>query len=270
MARVSIGQAYRTAALVLSAIVAATMPGCPAEASAFLEPPGSGQIISELSFSNSNRYYDGHGRLLPVASYRKFELSSYIEYGVVPRVAIILQPSADHIETGGLQPAHYTGVGTTDVGLKFGLYEAPGVAFSFQTTVRAPPIRDGSPALVGNRDAEADIRFLAAKGGIIAGYETFVDVEAAYRTRGDGWANEVHVDLTLGVRPIPRILLLAQLFNVIATGTAPQHTSWSKFQGSVVYDLDPAWSVVAGGFVTVAGRDAGRELGPLVAVWYRF
>jgi hypothetical protein len=39
---------------------------------------------------------------------------------------------------------------------------------------------------------------------------------------------------------------------------------------SVVFDISRQWSVQIGGFMTVAGINAGRELGPLAALWYRF
>ena len=54
-------------------------PASPARASAFLEPPGAGQVISEFSDSSAGRFYDRTGRLRPATSYRKFELSSYVE-----------------------------------------------------------------------------------------------------------------------------------------------------------------------------------------------
>ena len=46
--------------------------------------------------------------------------------------------------------------------------------------------------------------------------------------------------------------------------------SWTKLQPSLVYDIAPQWSVQIGGFITIAGINAGRELGPTAGVWYRF
>ncbi len=46
--------------------------------------------------------------------------------------------------------------------------------------------------------------------------------------------------------------------------------NWVKLQESLVYDLSSVWSVQGGFFETVAGMNAGRELGPVAAVWYRF
>ncbi len=48
------------------------------------------------------------------------------------------------------------------------------------------------------------------------------------------------------------------------------HVSWTKLQPSLVYEIAPQWSVQIGGFITVAGINAGRELGPTAGVWYRF
>jgi hypothetical protein len=46
--------------------------------------------------------------------------------------------------------------------------------------------------------------------------------------------------------------------------------SWIKLQESLIYDLSRAWSVQGGFFETVVSTNAGRELGPLAGVWYRF
>ncbi len=46
--------------------------------------------------------------------------------------------------------------------------------------------------------------------------------------------------------------------------------NWVKLQESAVYDFSTRWSVEGGFFETVAGMNAGRELGPIASVWYRF
>jgi hypothetical protein len=74
-----------------------------------------------------------------------------------------------------------------------------------------------------------------------------------------------------GLRPLPRLLVMLQSFTSIVNGSLEfGHVSWTKLQPSLVYELTPKWSVQIGGFVTVAGINAGRELGPTAGVWYRF
>jgi hypothetical protein len=41
-----------------------------------------GQIITYSDVSDSTRAFDSHGNLIPVPSYQKFELGTYLEYGL--------------------------------------------------------------------------------------------------------------------------------------------------------------------------------------------
>ncbi len=41
-------------------------------------------------------------------------------------------------------------------------------------------------------------------------------------------------------------------------------------QESLVFNLSRDWSLQGGVFETVVGINAGRELAPMVAVWYHF
>jgi protein XagA len=75
----------------------------------------------------------------------------------------------------------------------------------------------------------------------------------------------------VGVRPQPRLLVMLQSYTSISNGSFQfGHESWTKLQPSVVFDISRQWSVQLGGFMTVAGINAGRELGPLAALWFRF
>ena len=65
---------------------------------AWLLPPGDGQVIADTFFSDSTQAFDAHGRLIPVPSYRKFELGTYIEYGLTNWLTLVASPSYDRIE----------------------------------------------------------------------------------------------------------------------------------------------------------------------------
>ena len=63
-----------------------------ARAGAWLEPPGQGEIILGGTFSDSLRAYDVNGRLAQVSSYKKFELTAYLEYGAMEQGRSSLSP----------------------------------------------------------------------------------------------------------------------------------------------------------------------------------
>ncbi len=85
--------------------------------------------------------------------------------------------------------------------------------------------------------------------------------------------NEGHFDATLGLYVTPELFVLAQSFNTIsgASSTAEQ-PAMGAGQGAVepVYRLNAEWRVQGGGFVTLAGQNAYRENGLLLALWRQF
>ena len=104
------------------------------------------------------------------------------------------------------------------------------------------------------------------------GWPAFVDIDPGVRLRTYPFPDEKRLDATLGVRPRPNIMILAQDFSSFASpeGTLLPGTTAHKAQGSLVYDVTRIWSVQLGGFHTFAGRNVVRETGPFVAVWVRF
>jgi hypothetical protein len=250
-------------------------PAGPAVASAFLMPAGSGEVLTTALFSGTTRAFDAHGHLVPVPSYDKFELSSYIDYGLTDWLTVIAQPSLDYAHAGGPEPSSFTGLGKGDFGAAVRLYRSDSVAIAFQAVAETPSVAARSyvaPAFIGDHSWDGDFRLLLGNGFSIAGLPAYTDIEAGYRVRGGGWANELRLDLTLGVRPVPQLLVMLQSFAAYATTAGPlwPRDAWWKLQGSVVYDISAAWSLQLGLFGTVAGLNAGREFGPLAGLWYRF
>jgi hypothetical protein len=60
---------------------------------AWLMPPGDGQAIVYSAFSDSTRAFDSQGRLIPVPQYKKFELGTYIEYGLTNWLTLVVSPA---------------------------------------------------------------------------------------------------------------------------------------------------------------------------------
>jgi hypothetical protein len=60
-----------------------------ARGGAWLLPPGDGQVIADTFFSDSTLAFDAQGHLIPVPSYRKFELGTYIEYGLTNWLTLV-------------------------------------------------------------------------------------------------------------------------------------------------------------------------------------
>lgn len=235
-------------------------------------PPGEGQAIAYAAFSGSSRAFDSQGKLVAVPEYRKFELGTYIEYGLTERLTLVASPAYDRIRNPPPGQS-YKGPGESGIAARVGIYRNETSIISFQAGLRSPgaSLADSLGPFAVRRAASLDVRVMAGHNCAILGFEGFAEAQGAYRFYAAGQPGEWRIDLTAGLRPLPRLLAMLQSFTSIANGSAQfGHVSWTKLQPSFVYDIAPQWSVQLGGFVTVAGINAGRELGPLAGVWYRF
>lgn len=239
--------------------------------SAWLMPPGDGQLITYSAFSESTRAFDANGKLIPVPDYRKFELGTYLEYGVTDWLTVVAAPAYDRVSTP-TPGQSYNGLGESEIAGRVRLYRSDTTVVSFEAGFRTPgPSFESQGPFEVRRAASFDLRGLLGHNFVVAGIEGFIDIEAGYRFYTRNQPGEFRLDLTGGLRPLPRLLVLMQSFTSLSYGTSQfPHVSWTKLQPSLVYDIAAQWSLQLGAFLTVAGINAGREIGPIVGVWYRF
>ncbi len=241
-----------------------------AHAGALLEPPGEGEIITTTTFSTSTRAFNAHGKLTPIPTYKKFELASYIEYGLGERLALIARPSFSVSPSGTFGP---NAIFSSDLGLRVGLFETVDTAISMQDQIHAPAGHTSWQGIIFDDSGvfSNELSLLATRSFEIGGYNAFIDGAAGYRWQSRDMPNEWHVDANFGIRSQPNLLWLLQSFATISTSAAPFGSySALKLQLSAVYDLSRTYSLQFGLFETVAGRNTGREFGPLAGLWYRF
>ena len=266
--------------LFILPLVGASLAGAaaPAEAGAFLAPPGHGEIITATSFSDTASAFDANGRLVPVPDYRKFGLGTYVEYGLTDAITLVAQPGTDLVHQAET-PAPTPLAAGTDLGARVGLMNFGSTIISLQGLIHLPFAAASHQAALFDQDraAAVDLRLLLGHGFTIGTMTGFLDVETSHTWQGDGLPAEWHADVTVGLRPQPQLLIMLASFMTVAGHPTTAYSSWSgaywswlKLQPSIVYDLTQQWAVELGFFDTIAGQDAGRELGPMTALWYRF
>ena len=144
---------------------------------------------------------------------------------------------------------------------------------SLQATIGAPGTADHLAPQVANPNAEYEARVLYGHGFTLGDMTGFLESDLAIRARAGTPADELHLDLTAGLRPRPDWLLLAQSFSTLGLrDNRPGGANYdvTKLQLSVVYSLTPRWSLQLGGYTEVAGRNVALGNAGLVAVWCRF
>jgi hypothetical protein len=250
-----------------------TSPGT-AYAGAWTLESGEGLAIMSLTPSQARKVFDAKGDLRSAPTYGKTELATLFEYGLSNWFTAMLAPSVQHISIGAPVDAHRTGLGYTDVGGRLLLWQGSSWVVSAQTTFRVPGTFDKfNSTAIGYTDPEVDLRGLFGYGFEVGGWPTFIDVQLAQRFRLGGPPDEFRADITLGMRPLERWLLMLQSFNVISEGDGTLGFSsyaYHKLQVSAVYAVTPAMSLQLGGFTTYAGHNALQENGVVLSGWYKF
>lgn len=259
----------------LAAPIFASLHAQPAHAGAYTQPEGHGQVIVSGTITDSSRYFDAKGNIVRGPAYTKAEFPVLVEYGLKNWLTVIVTPTPlhTHYEYAGTSDS-YGGLEYVEAGARVRLYSSPNSVFSVQATTRQPVPRDkAAPAQVGYTDVQNDVRLLYGHSFTMAGMPSFVDFQAAYRLRNGAPPDEWHFDATLGFRPRPDVMLLAQSFNVVSNGAGygpfPE-TKYSKVQLSAVFELSKQWAVQIGGITSIAGENQIVEPGVVAGVWYRF
>jgi protein XagA len=265
------GIGWRRAALAAGFALISTAP---AEAGAWLQPEGEGQIIFNPAIMLARQRFDRRGRALPTDRFIKGENTTQIEYGF--RQDLTLQLAARARNEAYLLNGDPQRVVTSTLGFgaRMPLWRHDRFILSAQISGESG-LERSLPALdrrFGPRH-EADARLLAGYGFDLFGHDAFVEAQAGYRWRSGRFADEARLDLAFGVRPVPQLLILLQSFNSLGLTRTPgddgrlrQH----KLQASAVLQLTERWSLQAGAFGSVAGRNALRERGVVLGVWRKF
>ncbi|WP_294534809.1 hypothetical protein [uncultured Rhodoblastus sp.] len=246
----------------------------PAFGGAWNPEGGHGEIIVTTVFDQANTSFDQAGRFTPTPLYRSLQAQVFVAYGVTDWLAALLKPSLQSSTLGPPDNQRFNGLGDSEIGAQARLWRDDSTALAVQASVRAPASGGATNSwLAGTRQPEYDFRLLLGKNLGVGALPGFVDLQAGVRLCAGPAPNQGRFDLTFGLYATPRLLLLAQSFNILsATSTNPDYPQWaqSKLQLSLVYSLDGDWRAQAGAYTTLAGQNAYRENGVLVALWRRF
>jgi protein XagA len=244
-------------------------------AGAWLRDEGRSKTIFSSEWSGAKQRFDASGRPRQNGSFQKISIQTITEYGLTSDITLIagLNGRQQRFSSLGLQQGSNNIGGIAGARLK--LWSGNQTIFSFQA--RTELGSEQQPGLLRSRrfdpPAAADLRLLVGHSFTLHGMPVFVDVQGGYRWRNAGHPDEIRTDLTLGLKPMAKTLLLFQSFNTLAIGGdkrfATKPMRQHKLQASLVYELTQNLSMQVGGFASVAGRESLRERGGLFAFWLR-
>lgn len=226
---------------------------------------GEGLAILKYENQKADTGFDPDGVEVAMDPRRDRTLSLHTEYGLTDRLTLQVKAA---LTEGHDSFVDYRGRGPVELGLRYALLRTDrSVASLYLGAAKDGVGRNAGYAAPGQGDTDLEARFLVGTSRQWRGASVFGEVQVA-RLKRSGLADETRADVTLGVRPRPRWLVLAQAYAGRAE-SSPVRSRWSKSEISVVRDLG-AWSLQAGWRQAVAGREAPADRGPVLAVWRRF
>ena len=260
--------------LYLAGFLVGLGPVAPAMAGAWNPEAGHGEVIVTTLFDSANTSFNQSGHFTPTPLYRSLQAIVFVDYGVTDWLAALIRPAVQSASLGAPDNQRYTGLGDSEIGAQARLWRDDSTVLAAQVSMRAPTNGGATNSwLQGTRQPEYDFRLLLGKNLAIGALSGFVDLQAGYRLCVGPAPNEGRFDLTFGLYATPRLMLLVQSFNIVsAPSSNPNYPQWaqSKAQFSLVYRLNPDWRAQVGAFTTIAGENAYRENGALVALWRQF
>lgn len=257
---------FRCMALALVLNLAAIV----AHADPYVQAKGQGRVLITAINNKSARSFNDHGHIADANRYDQQELYVSAEYGLSDDLTLVINPSYRNarMENAG----SVRGMNYTEVGLRRRLAHDASWIVSTQVLARVPgQRRSGQAAQTGNTSTDLDLRL----GGAYGTTRTFVTAEGGYRLRSGRQANEFHADFTAGWHANSRLMLLASLYNTWSdgrstAGSLEQKYNYGDFFLNAAYQINDRVSVMLGYRMTVYGRNALRQRGPLLGFWITF
>jgi hypothetical protein len=269
-----VGLAARLCPAAFLAFPPAFVASRPASAGAWTPDQGHGEVIVTTLFDRADSAFNQAGHFTPTPLYRSLQASAFVDYGVTDWLAVLVKPSVQSSSLGPPQDQRYTGLGNSEMGAQARLWRDDSTVLAVQANLIAPTTAGAVNSwLAGSRNAAFDLRLLLGENVAIGALAGFVDLSGGVRVRGGPAPNEAHADLTFGLYATPSLLLMAQSFIILSGPSSnPDYPRWAqaKAQFSLVASLNPDWRIQLGGYTTLAGQNAYRENGALVAVWRKF
>jgi hypothetical protein len=249
-----------------------------ARAGAWSEDADHWLVINQFDYYQADvQGYNQQGRPAGHGTYKQFEFSPYIEYGVTPDLTIGSQPRLQYVNLQDGAPGGGSNNGVVQVNLfaRYSIYKWDFDVLSFQAQFDIPGAANHPQPQVALTNLESEARLLYGHSFDMLpwSWTAFFDGELAFRYIAGAQASQTRWDMTLGVRPQPDWLVLFQTFFTFGLhnqrGTGADYDLY-RLQLSVVKQITDNISLQIGGWHDAGGRNIALGNAIIAAIWFRF
>jgi len=247
----------------------------PAVAGAWVKEPGAAEIITSLALNGGSRAYDDNGDPSKIVDFYKLESAVYGEYGLMPNWSIVGRFAYQDVR---LQQNNSidakTGFGASQIAIKRKLADYQAWVFSAQAGLSIPgSTENGLDLRLGEGSVEWEVRALAGRSFSVAKRPGFFDVQLSRQFRSALTPDEWRFDLTAGIYPAKKLLLMGQVFTLRgdeAKLPGARTLRSIKAQGSMVWQYRETAGVQLYVSQPVSGRNVVADSSIGIGWWRRF
>jgi len=241
-----------------------------AKAGAWPQAKGDTQVIISYEPGNADKGFDANGGgTIALDKWKTSETSLYVDHGISEHLTLAAKVNyRDYTTDSG----HFSGLGSVEVGGRWTLKRTDDFVFALGASVEGlGKGRRNDYDLSAKGGTDYDLRAYAGKSFSLLGKAAFVDLQAARHLR-QYEANEWRVDATLGAKPSPKWMVMAQVFAGRTDKASWGHAEWANTELSVVRSIGPQQktSVQLGLRQTSVGRNVPAVHAVVVSLWKTF
>lgn len=281
--------------LLALSLLATAVPLVPqAQAAAWVQPQGKGEVIVQYLQWSSHTTYNRHSSREAYGDHGKSslkQLNPYVEYGLTPDITLVgnfYLKQARYSNNADYGSRSTTAFGDQEVGIRYNLpptfagLESPWVGAAQWLLVLPTYSRhkDGSKPDVGMGGIGNEFRYSIGRPITLLNHTGYIDMGTALRLRTGGPADEWRVDIASGLYLSPKWLMIGELNQITGLRNGhdngdnpsldPNNYNQTKLRLSVVRHINETMRVQLGYERYVAGRNTGAGGAPFVGFWWHF
>lgn len=247
-----------------------------AQAGAWNQRAGEGQVISTSFWSNAGKIFDDDYNAVPLRGFTKTETRLYLEHGVTDWLTLV--------GNGGLQTLNfrdgdsrfdYDGLDDTELGLQFKLRDAEGFTTALRVSYIIDSQLDNQAVDVLRGGDQYELRALLGQSRETIVGDFFYDAQIAARTESFNELDGAQGALTLGWKPTHRWLIMSQSYvnfsdnDKIDGFDVPEQTQVTSTL-SLARQYQPGRYVQFGAGQTFFGQNIVKERSLFIGLWTEY
>ncbi|CAL4867866.1 hypothetical protein MMA231_02138 [Asticcacaulis sp. MM231] len=241
-----------------------------AQAGAWPQAPGDTQVIISYEPGHADRAFDLSGdKTIKLNTWDQTNLSLFVDHGVSERFTLTAKVNLQDYKA---EVSDFSGLGSVEVAGRWTAHKGRDVVLAFGGSIEGlGQGRRSDFDASTQQGTDVDLRAYAGKSFQWLGKDAFVDLQGARHLRqyeADQW----RVDATIGIKPSPQWMVMAQVFAGQTDKASWGQAKWINAEVSVVRHFGPKLdrSVQLSVRQTVAGRNVPVVKAVMVSLWKTF